>query len=1053
MAIPNYPSTPRRNRWLEDKSTGRLIGIIAIPVLLIAALLLPPISVVQRIFDLGTTPIAEAGGVIADPDGTQVTFLPGAATTSFRAKLTSVPRVAFLEGSAGKDLLAAAKAIPPHLIAKSPFYQLTVRGSTATPSDWVIPIPNDSEPYETLDVYTWDTAGQTWQWLPHNIIREDDQLEAKVSFTPGSMLIVQTNPQPATVSADLPLAAALPAEGQGALAQVHPTGLMLGDNGTLQGSIDPEFDKAGGAYAVVPVLRNYDGPTVRTDLLANMLVDTAQRDAHVAAIANLVIGNLYAGVDIDYRGLDPSLRGEFNQFVQALADKLHAQNKTLAVRVEAPTQVADDRWDTGAYDWQTLGLLADTVKVPAPLDPRAYVKGGQVEALLSYAVGQINRYKLEIVLSGRSVEQAGNYLLLKSYNDALQPLMGRIQAEQNVVEPGKPLNLALVSTHANSGLVYDPNIGAYVYRYQDDQGIARTVWLENAASLSHKLELLNKYSLKGFMVENLPADGLDADLWTMLRDYQQGQAKPIDSNFSVEWTVKSADGQVISQVRPLSDAKVSLAAPSAPGALEIKASIVDRGQVLREETASGVAVATFTPVATATPVATPTPAATATPSVTQITASDGLVNVRSGPGTDYPKIGQANQGESYKVTGQVDGGAWLQIDFKSKPGWVSKDLVSVGGSLTGIALVKVEALPTAAPVAAAPAPAAAAAPPVRSYPASPGSFGYGMQVPNWGLDGAAQQVKGAGFNWIKLQIPWKDLEGSRGAIDWGSLDAMVNVVNGNGLSLLLSIPKAPTWARPSGTDMSVEGPPADPNTYASFVGQLAGRYCGKVNAIEVWNEQNLWYEWGHQPLNAADYVRLLSAAYGAIKGACRQTTVVSGALTPTGAPAPLAVDDYTYLEQMYQAGLKNVSDAIGAHPSGFNVAPDVPGGAAACDFIRSQGSSYVGPCNSPHHSWSFRSTLEGYHNIMCKYGDCGKKIWPTEFGWASGWMGKSGYEYANDNTQQEEATWTVRAYQLMKTWGFVGPAFLWNLGYTDADGGQWNISGRPAYAALASMPK
>ena len=42
---------------------------------------------------------------------------------------------------------------------------------------------------------------------------------------------------------------------------------------------------------------------------------------------------------------------------------------------------------------------------------------------------------------------------------------------------------------------------------------------------------------------------------------------------------------------------------------------------------------------------------------------------------------------------------------------------------------------------------------------------------------------------------------------------------------------------------------------------------------------------------------------------------------------------------------------------------------------------------------------------------------------------------------------------MMKAWGWVGPAFLWNLGYTDPDGGQWNINGRPAQAALSNMPK
>ena len=180
-------------------------------------------------------------------------------------------------------------------------------------------------------------------------------------------------------------------------------------------------------------------------------------------------------------------------------------------------------------------------------------------------------------------------------------------------------------------------------------------------------------------------------------------------------------------------------------------------------------------------------------------------------------------------------------------------------------------------------------------------------------------------------------------------------------------------------------------------------------------------------------------------------------LTPTGAPPPVAMDDFTYLERMYQAGLKNYADAIGAHPSGFNVAPDVPGGGPACDFIRGQGSLYVGPCNSPHHSWSFRSTMEGYRNIMAKYGDGNKRIWPTEFGWAAGWTGQPGYEYAKDNTPDEQAQWTVRAYQMMRNWGFVGPAFLWNLNYNQSHPGselaQWGIMGRPAYDWLRGMAK
>ena len=51
----------------------------------------------------------------------------------------------------------------------------------------------------------------------------------------------------------------------------------------------------------------------------------------------------------------------------------------------------------------------------------------------------------------------------------------------------------------------------------------------------------------------------------------------------------------------------------------------------------------------------------------------------------------------------------------------------------------------------------------------------------------------------------------------------------------------------------------------------------------------------------------------------------------------------------------------------------------------------------------------------------------------------------------------MRAYEIMRGWGFVGPAFLWNLNYGVTSPGtelaQWGILGRPAYGALKGMPK
>lgn len=1039
----DYPRPSRLTNWLEGRRGSRIINFVVIPLLLIAALLLPPISLVNLILGIGFERISRDGGTLIASDGAQVTFLPGTVKQPFGAAMTVIPRVSFLEGSAGKELLAAAKAIPPQLVAKSPFYQVRYRGEPQAETVWVMPIPNDSEPYETLDIYTWDTAKQSWQWLPHQLIREDEQLESRIPAAPSSAMIVQTNPKPPLLGLDLGPADALPAEGKGAVGQVHPTGLYLGPNGSIDGALDANWDRLANTYEIVPVIRNYEGPVVRTDLLANLLVDAKQRDAHVDALVNLAVGNLYKGVEIDYRGLDPNLRGEFNQFIAALADKLHAQNKTLSVRVEPPSQVAEDRWDTGPYDWQTLGLLADTVKVPAPVDPRAYAPGGQLDALLSYAVGQINRYKLQPVFTGQSIEQAGTYLLQKQYADALQPLLGRIQSDPAIVEPGKPLNLALVSARPTSGLVYDPNLGTYVYRYQDDQGNARTVWLENAASLSHKLDIVKNYNIQGVTLENMPAGGQDADLWRLTRDYQQGRVTPIDSNMAVQWTIKGSDGKAVSQVRPLTDPRIALAAPLAAGAVQVEAAIVDRGRVVYKENSAAVTVATYTPVPTPTPVFTPTPVPSPTPGFAQLTVTGGPVNVRSGPGTAYTRIGEVQTGATHRVSGKNEAGDWYQFNYgEDRPGWISANFIQLSGPTDAIAVVKVAPPVAASQPAAAPAPAGG-----PSYPPAGGYFGYGVQIDPWGNRGAAiAATKGMGFGWVKVQIPWKSFEGSAGQKNFP--DDIVSDLTAGGLNVLLSIVKAPDWARPGNTDRSVEGPPADPGTYADFVGAVATRYKGRVKAIEVWNEQNLWYEWGREPLDPGRYVTLLCRAYQAIKAADPGMVVVAGALTPTGVnDGSTAIDDVVYLQRMYAAGARNCFDAVGAHPSGYNNPPDAKFGY----------NNPAEPSFKNHPSFFFRDTMERYRQVMVANGDAGKRIWPTEFGWASTPNPHGGYEYARDNTPEEQAQFIVQAYQLAKSWGWVGPMFLWNLDYNitqpSTELAAFGIMGRPAQDALARMPK
>ncbi len=341
-----------------------------------------------------------------------------------------------------------------------------------------------------------------------------------------------------------------------------------------------------------------------------------------------------------------------------------------------------------------------------------------------------------------------------------------------------------------------------------------------------------------------------------------------------------------------------------------------------------------------------------------------------------------------------------------------------------------------------------------AWPAA-SSFAFGIQVDDDG-DAALNiaHMQTLGLRWVKIQMPWKEVEPHPGNYQWGHWDNFVNAYHGAGIRILLSIPKAPDWARPADDDKSVEGPPSDPQVYANFVGQVATRYAGRVQAIEIWNEQNLYYEAGGQGRVKVDqYMALLTAAYRTIKAVNPDLIVVSGAPTPTGAPPPLAVDDILYLRQMYEQGLKHVSDAIGAHPSGFANAPDIffTGG----DYDPNRGYD-------DHRSFFYRNTMEAYRQLMLEFGDGNKAVWPTEFGWPVWrYWGDARFEFAKDNTLEEQAWYIQRAFELGREWGWVGPMFLWNLDYAitapETELANFSIITRqgvtPAYEALRAMPK
>lgn len=968
---------------LESRFGGVVINFVLIPLLILSALLLPPISLADRLLSIGYDSISRDGGAIQDPDGSRITFLPEGIKRSFRVKLDAIPRSLFLEGSAGNTLLTAAESIPPNLVMKSPFYRVQLKGAGPEKVILNIPIPNESEPYGTLDLYEWN--GESWVWLPNRKVLSEDTLESEVDYLPQSIVVMQTHAINPNVSTDYTPNSPVPDSVKETLVEINPQGLYLDADGNISGDVGqlpPEIQNA--SFTIIPSIRNWtnDG-SIRSDLVDNLLIDPDARQRHIEALVDIIQRNAYQGIDIDYRGINPDLQKEYTAFLQQL-DAALPENKQLSVRVELPQQVSAEDWLTGAYDWRAIGRVADVVKIPTSPDPKAYTQGGQMEAMLDWAVGQVNRYKIQLLLTTLSTEQLNGVTREIPYQEALEPLgAASIVGGQNIVAPGQQVDFTLTGLQASTGIQFDANSGTYWFAYLDRNNAQRTVYLENAASIARKLQFVAQYNLRGVAVQNLLNENNDAQIWVVIRKFLDLVIPPVESQYTVVWQVQNQDGGVVAEATAdLSNPNYQWTAPEAGGNYEVAAAISSSEDVSAAVPRGSVAVlvATPTPTPSPTPLPTPTPEPTATPEPTEPPPP--------------PQAAPAQQ------------------------------------------------------PAAAPPPAAASI----SVP-----FGYGIQVdPRGNTSANIGHLKAIGFNWVKFQMAWKDFEPSPGGYSWGFWDEVIGAYAANGIQVMASIPKAPDWARPPDDDKSVEGPPADPAKYAEAVARVADRYRGKVQAIEVWNEQNLWYEAGGKGrINPAAYVQLLQLSYQAIKSVNKDMIVISGALTPAGNVGDLAMDDFDYLRGMYANGARGYFDILGAHPSGYlcpalgdwqSVTPEEAGGDPG-----------HGTFTNRHHSWCFRGTMEGYRNIMAENGDKGKGISPTEFGWAVSGNPQPGYEYARSNTLEEQAQWIVQAYQWSKQQGWVGPMFLWNLDYGVTAAGtelaNFGILNTPAYAALAGMPK
>lgn len=365
--------------------------------------------------------------------------------------------------------------------------------------------------------------------------------------------------------------------------------------------------------------------------------------------------------------------------------------------------------------------------------------------------------------------------------------------------------------------------------------------------------------------------------------------------------------------------------------------------------------------------------------------------------------------------------------------------------------------PSAEGTASAPAAETTTAPDTDTMPRP--DFAYGWNIATRGDENGtehnqrtADMVKQSGFGWVRFMLSWASFERNPGQWDPLPVDRVIDEMNAQGLNILIVVAKAPEWAQSEDADTYLN----NMLEFEQFMSFVADRYKGKVQAWEIWNEQNLAHEWGGR-VNPNEYLQMLEVGSRAVRAADPEATVVFGGLTPNGILDPaVAVDDLNYLNLMYSlsgGAFSDWFDVLGVHLNSTHNSPD----EMYPDNVSGENEGW-----NDHPSFFFRRA-EQLREAMIANGDEDKMMWITEFGWTTENQAP-GYEYGVNNSEQDVADYLTRSLEIATSeWDFVSGAFVWNLNWsTLADPSDekfpWSAlnadwSPRPAFEALSNFPK
>jgi hypothetical protein len=235
----------------------------------------------------------------------------------------------------------------------------------------------------------------------------------------------------------------------------------------------------------------------------------------------------------------------------------------------------------------------------------------------------------------------------------------------------------------------------------------------------------------------------------------------------------------------------------------------------------------------------------------------------------------------------------------------------------------------------------------------------------------AQLIAEAGFHWIRQEFPWADIEiHGKGDFEdrrhepyknaWEKYDEIVELAGTRGLEIIARLSSPPSWTRADGDARGPFAPPDNFADYADYAAAVAERYKGRIRYYQLWNEPNIYPEWGEQAVNPESYTELLCAGYAAIKKVDPEAVVLAGALAPTNELTGDNLNEFVFLQRMYDAGAGECFDIMSVQGYGL----------------------WSGPTDHRLSPITVNYSRHLYlRDIMVRNGDAHKAIWISEMNW------------------------------------------------------------------------